>query len=443
MLTDEYRSKLVNANEAVKCVQSGDFVELGFFVNFPQLLNKALAGRKEEVHDVVIRSGPLLFPCEAIESDSTGEHFRIESWQFGGYERKYAKTNRASYMPIRYGESPSHIQNICDTDVLMLETTPMDKHGNFNFGVSIHHFKEAAKKARQVIVEVNEAMPRAHGGYNHYIHISEVDFIVEAGRRPIPIIPSVEATDIEQRIAQHVMSEIQNGACLQLGLGGMPNALGKMLVDSDLKDLGMHSEMFPEAALDLYEAGKLTGSKKALDPGRVAWTFAGGSQRLYDFLDDNPMLAGYPVNYTNIPLFSHQNDNLISINACIEVDLTGQVASESMGANHYSGNGGQLEFVEAAYMSKGGKSFLCMPSSIEKNGELISRIKPQFAAGTAVTVPRTSTHFIVTEYGKANLKGLSFWKRAESLINIAHPKLRDDLIKEAETLGIWRKSNKR
>jgi len=237
---------------------------------------------------------------------------------------------------------------------------------------------------------------------------------------------------------------LRDGDCIQLGIGGMPNAVGSLIAESDLKDLGCHTEMLVDAYVDMYLAGNLSGLKKNFDRGRMVFTFAGGTKKLYDFMNDNPIVAGYPVNYTNHPAIAERLDNLVSINNVVEVDLFGQVCAESSGWKHISGTGGQLDFVQAAYASKGGRSFLCLSSTYkDKDGNLKSRIVPTLPQGAIATDPRTATHYVVTEHGMANMKGKATWQRAEALIEIAHPDFREELIKEAEKMQIWRRSNKR
>lgn len=443
MIWDEYRRKCVSADEAVKAVKSGDWVEMGFVASMPRLLDEALARRKDELKDVKLRGGMLLAPLKTIDSDPTGEHFIWNSWHFSGIERKYAQRGLAYYTPIKYSELPRYIRENLTTDVAMIQVSPMDDHGNFNLGVTVSHFAAAVEKARIVIVEVNDDMPRVHGGYDHTIHISKVDYIVEGGHQGLPILPEAVPTEVDRKIAEHILPEIMDGACIQLGIGGMPQALGKMIADSDLKDLGIHSEMLADSFVDMARAGRVTNRRKQLDSGRIVFTFAAGTQKLYDFIHDNPQLAGYPVDYTNHPLIASQNERLIAINSALEVDLAGQVCSETVGPFNISGSGGQLDFVEAAYYSRNGKSFICLPSTYsDKDGKVHSRIKPLMTYGSVITDTRTTVQYVVTEYGKVNLKGLSAWQRAEGLISIAHPDFREELIKEAEKLKIWRASQR-
>jgi len=441
MYIEEYRNKCVSADEAVKVVRSGDWVEYSWAASMACLLEEALARRTEELYDVNMRGAVLLKPLAILESDPRGEHFTWNSWHLSGRERKLVQNGQAYYIPIKYSEVPRWLRENLQTDVVAIQVSPMDEHGYFSFGVTVSHYAAAIEKARAVIVEVNEDMPSVQGGYDHVVHISKVDYVVEGGHSGIPVLPSAPASEIDKRIAAYVLPEIKDGACIQLGIGGMPNALGQMIAESDLKNLGIHTEMLVDGFVDMVEKGKVNGTCKQLDRGRIAFSFAAGTQKLYNFMQNNPVLAAYPVDYTNHPCNASRNDNLISINSCLEIDLTGQVCSESAGSNMMSGSGGQLDFVEAAYYSKGGKSFICLPSTYkDKQGQIKSRIKGLLTLGAVVTDTRTTVHYVVTEFGKVNLKGLSTWQRAEALISIAHPDFREELIAEAKTLKIWRQS---
>lgn len=443
MLMNEYKNKCVTADAAVKAIKDGDWVEYAWGASNASLLGEAISRRKEELHDINLRGGVILKPLPFIENDPEQDHFTWNSMHMGGYERKLAAKGLAYYLPIKYSEVPRYLRENCRTDVVAIQVAPMDEYGYFNFGVSISHYAAAIDKARTVIVEVNEDMPKVHGGFEHTVHISKVDYIVEGGHSGLPILPSADPSDIDKMIADLVLEEIPDGACIQLGIGGMPNALGKMIAESDLKDLGIHTEMLVDGFVDMVEAGRVTGMKKNIDKGRMAYSFAAGSQKLYDFMKDNPSIAAYPVDYTNHPFVASQIDRLISINSAVEIDLSGQVCSETAGPKIISGSGGQLDFVEGAYNSKGGKSFICLPSTYtDKNGKLYSRIKAMMTYGSVITDTRTGVQYVVTEYGKVNLKGMSSWQRAEALISIAHPDFRDELIEEAKELKIWRKKDK-
>lgn len=443
---DEYKKKLVTAEQAVKVVQSGDWVEYGEFTGMVRSLDKALAKRKNELKDVKIRSTVTAYVPEVLVADPTGEAFIWHSWHFSGADRKFAdKGVPAYYIPIKYSECPRYVrQEIPDLAVFMLQVGPMDKHGYFNFGPQNSFTKATCERAKTVIVEVNEKMPRCLGGYEESVHIKEVDFIVEGENPPLTQLPSPPASAVDQKVAQYILEEMKDGCCIQLGIGGMPNAVGMMIAESDLKNLGCHTEMLVDAYVHMANAGKITGSKKGIDPYKMVYTFALGTQILYDFIDDNPRCAIYPVNYTNKPAISSLNDNLITINNAVEVDIYGQACSESSGTHHLSGTGGQLDYVLAGYESRGGKSIICLPSSYKgKDGSMKSRIVPTLQLGGIVTDTRTIVHYIVTEYGKVSLKGKSTWERAEGLIGIAHPDAREALIKAAEVQGIWRRNKKR
>ncbi|NPV90797.1 MAG: butyryl-CoA:acetate CoA-transferase [Firmicutes bacterium] len=442
---EEYKRKLVSADEAVKVIKSGDWVEYGEFAGTVRALDKALAKRKDELSDIKIWATVTPYPLDIIACDPQGDVFTYNSWHMSGYDRKMANSGfPVYYSSIKYSEVPRYIrQEITGLDVAMMQVTPMDKHGYFNFGPQCSFQKANSERAKIVIVEVNEKQPRCLGGYEESIHISEVDYIVEGENPPLAQIPAPPPSDVDKRVAEIIVGEMSDGCCVQLGIGGMPNAVGMMIADSDLKDLGCHTEMLVDAYVYMHEAGKMTGARKGIDPYKMVYTFALGTQILYDFIDNNPKCATYPVNYTNKPAIAALNDKLITINNAVEVDIYGQCSSESDGFRQISGTGGQLDFVIAGFESKGGKSIVCLPSTYRaKDGALRSRIVPSLRPGSIVTDPRSVAHYIVTEYGKFSLKGKSSWERAEGLIGIAHPDLRDELIGAAEAQSIWRRTNK-
>lgn len=442
-LQQEYRKRLVTAEQAVKVVKSNDWIEYAFGLNAPLELDKALAKRKEELWNVNIRCDLGVWPKHTSDADPTGQRFYWNSWHVSGLDRKYCDKGLLSYIPMKFNELPFMTRNNCiPPRIFMAQVTPMDKHGYFNFGASATSCWAAIEKAEIVILEVNENMPRVLGGNQESIHISRVDYIVEGGNPPLPTLNPEEPDDDEMKIASHIIKRLHNGSCLQLGIGGVPNAVGNMVAESDLSDLGVHSEMYVDAFVKMTEAGRVTGARKQFDKYKQTFSFALGSKKLYDFIHDNPGVASYSVDYTNSPYVVSQLDNFVSVNACIEVDIFGQICSETVGVRHISGTGGQLDFVEGAYRSRGGQSFICMTSTFQGKGGLTSRIKPILTPGSIVTAPRTAAHMIVTEYGIAELKGMSTWQRAEAIIEIAHPVFRDDLIKEAEKMKIWRRSNK-
>ena len=441
----EYQQKLVSADEAVKIIKSGDWVDYGWCTGTPDALDKALAKRTDELKDVKLRGGILLKPLAVFEREDAGEHFCWNSWHMSGIERKYISRGFAYYSPIRYSELPRYYRDsIQPDDVVMLMVAPMDKHGYFNFGPNASHLTAMCETSKKIIVEVNENMPRCLGGFENGVHISDVTYIVEGDNPPIGELGGGgPATEVDKAVAKLIVDEIPNGACLQLGIGGMPNAVGSLIAESDLKDLGVHTEMYVDAFVDIAKAGKINGSKKNIDRFRQTYGFGAGTKKMYDYLDENPELMSAPVSYTNDIRSISALDNFMSINNAVDIDLFGQISSESSGIKHISGAGGQLDFVLGAYLSNGGKSFICCSSTFTtKDGKMQSRIKPTLTQGPIVTDTRSNTHYVVTEYGIVNLKGLSAWERAEALISIAHPDFRDELIAEAEKMHIWRRSNK-
>ena len=441
---DEYKQKLVTADEAVKVVKSGDWVDYGWCNGTPDALDKALARRTDELKDVKLRGGILLKPLAVFEREDAGEHFCWNSWHMSGIERKLIARGCSYYSPIRYSELPRYYRDGNCSDVVMIVCAPMDKHGYFNFGPNASHLAAACEMAKTVIVEVNENMPRCLGGFENSVHINDVDYIVEGENPPIGELGAGgPATDVDKAVAKLIVDQIPNGACLQLGIGGMPNAVGSMIAESDLKDLGVHTEMYVDAFVDIAKAGKINGSKKSIDRYRQTYGFGCGTKKMYDYLDENPEMMSAPVSYTNDIRSIAALDNFISINNCVDIDLFGQISSESSGTKQISGAGGQLDFVLGAYLSTGGKSFICCSSTFtDKAGEMHSRIRPTLSNGSIVTDTRANTHYVVTEYGMVNVKGMSTWQKAEALISIAHPDFRDELIAEAEKMHIWRRSNK-
>jgi butyryl-CoA:acetate CoA-transferase len=441
---EEYQSKLTTADKAVQVVKSGDTVNYGEFMMVSALLDEALAKRKDELTDVKIITTTCPFQPKTVLADPHKEHFIYNDWHFSAASRKLHDLGLCYYMPLVYHEGPTFYERgYIPVDVAFIKVAPMDQHGYFNLGTSCSLTPSFCDAARIIIAEVNTSVPKCLGGIRESIHISDIDFIVEGRNEPLLQLPEVPISDVDNKVAELVLEEIEDGACLQLGIGAMPNAIGAMIAKSDLKDLGAHTEMLVDSFVDMYEAGRLTGRRKQIDQCKMVYTFAMGSNRLYDFMNDNPACAAYPVNYTNDPYIIARNKKVVAINNAIEIDLYGQACAESSGTRQISGTGGQFDYIFGSYKSEGGKGFICLSSTIEgKNGELESRIKPTITLGGTVTDPRTVNFYVVTEYGKAMLKGESTWKRAEALINIAHPQFRDELIKEAEKMKIWVKTNK-
>ena len=439
-----YQQKLTTAEEAVKVVKSGDWVDYGWCTNHPIALDKALAARKDELRDVKVRGGVTMWMPEIAKAEDAGEHFTWNSWHCSGIDRKIMTKGMGFFSPMRYSELPRFYRENLSVDVAMLQVTPMDSHGNFSFALAASHLADMLEKAKVIILEVNKNMPWVYGLTGCEINIKDVDYVVEGDNPDVAQLGGGgEPTAVDKAVAELIVPQIPNGACLQLGIGGMPNTIGAMIAQSDLKDLGVHTEMYVDGFVDMAMAGKLTGKNKALDKGRQVYAFAAGSKKLYDYVDRNPDVMAAPVDYTNDVRVLAQLDNFISINNAIDLDLFGQVNAESAGLKHISGTGGQLDFVMGAYLSKGGKSFICLSSTVTgKDGTVKSRIVPTLTPGSICTDPRSCVHYIVTEYGMVNLKGLSTWERAEALISIAHPDFREQLIQDAEKMHIWRRSNK-
>lgn len=441
-----YQDKLTTADEAVKIVKDGDWVDYGWCTGTPVLLDAAMAKRLPELYDINFRGGILMWQPEIFKIENPAEHMTWNSWHMSGIERKAIAQGFSFYAPIRYSELPRYNRELSTPSrVLMIQVAPMDEHGFFNFGPNASHLAAVCERAEVIIVEVNQNMPRCLGGFEEGVHISKVSMIVEGENPPIAAMgAAAPATEVDKKVAKFIVDEIPDGACLQLGIGGMPNAVGSLIAESDLKDLGVHTEMYVDAFVDIAKAGKITGQRKAIDKGRQVYAFGSGTQKLYDYLNENPECMSAPVDYTNDIRQISALDNFISINNAVDIDLYGQVNAESAGTKQISGAGGQLDFVLGAYLSKGGKSFICMSSTFTtKDGTVKSRIRPTLADGSIVTDTRANVHYFVTEYGIVNLKGLSVWQKAEAIISVAHPDFRDELIKEAEKMNIWKKSHKR
>ncbi len=441
---DQYRNKLRTADEAVKVVKSGDWVYYSHFVMTPVALDGALAKRVGDgLTDVNISVSNGMHPIQTAACDPQGKTFTYNSSFYSRSDRALAKNGATFFIPANYHEQPWRLRNGFSPkpNVAMIKTTPMDANGFFNFGTSNSYIKAVTDTADIIIVETNEGVPRCLGGHSENIHISEVDFIVEAEKAPMLAIPRPKASEEEKIMANLIIEEINDGACLQLGIGGLPNTVGSLIAESDLRDLGMQSEMMCDAFMDLYDRGKITGKHKFTDKNKMIYTFAMGTQELYEFIHDNPVCASYPVDYTNTPENIAKNENMISINNAVQVDLYGQIASEAIGDRQISGSGGQGDFVAGAAKSKGGKAFICLKSTRRVGDQVVSRIVPDLQGITSI--PRAWAFYVVTEYGKVCLKALSTWGIAENLISIAHPDFRDDLIKAAAKKGIWRRSNKK
>ena len=428
----EYRRKLISAEEAAGLVKSGMWIDYGAICGFPSLIDEKLAARARELKDVKIRAehSHTIIP----RVDPYQEHFIHNSWFLGKVEREYHKNGACSYIPYGLGEGPRMYREWLKdaVDITFIEVTPMDKNGDFNFGAAVTRQKAACEVAKKVVMEVNEHMPWVFGGYDEKVNISDVDYIVENREYKIPEWPPAVITPEDEAIAAILAEQIADGATIQLGVGAIPAVVGKLLIRHGLKDLGIHSEMFNESMMELIEAGAVTGRRKNLNSDRAVFCFATGPEKLYKFMDRNPVLAGFPVDYTNDPYTIAKNERQLAVNSALRIDLRGQVCSESVGTRQISGTGGQLEFTRGAYLSPGGKAFICLHATrADANGKMISNILPVLEPGDMVTVPASDVSHVVTEYGCVNLKGKSVWQRAKALISIAHPAFRDELTEQA------------
>ena len=429
--------KRITAAEAADLVKPGMWLDYGTILGQPDAFDTALAARVAAGLDrIKIRSCISARARAVLEADPKGSRVMWHSTHFGGYDRRKHDAGIAHYLPVNLGEVPDYYRRFIDpVDIAILKVAPMDKDGYFNWGPSTLWLKALTERARVVIVEECAAMPRVCGP-EVGIHVSEVDYVIDGDGQALPELPKSGVTDVDRAVARLIAEEIEDGACLQIGIGGMPNAVCSLLAESGIHDLGIHTEMLTDGIVDLYRAGKITGAKKQMDVGKMVATFALGSQYLYDFIDGNPEVEFHPVDHTNLPHNIMRNDNLMSINNTTQIDLQGQAASESDGYRHISGTGGQLQFVRGAYASKGGKSFICLASTYEKKGERKSRIVPALTRANVVTTPRTDAMYVVTEYGMVCLKGRTVPERAKLLIGIAHPDFREDLEREAHAAGV-------
>lgn len=421
----------ISSEQAAGFVKSGMWLDYGVALSQPDVFDKALAARRDGLENVKIRSCLTMKPRAVLADDPAGKHFFWFSWHFSGYDRKQHDAGRCNYMPLNLGEVPDYYRRFIDpVDVVILKTCPMDGNGYFNFSATNIWHRPVIERAKMVIVEVTTGLPYVYGEQNG-VHVSEVDYIIEGDHQPPAELPNPQPTEIDRAVAHRIAAEVEDGACLQVGIGGMPNAVCSLLLESGARDLGIHTEMLTDGMVDLYKAGRVSGCKKLLNPGKVVYTFALGLASLYAATDRNPDFLCCPVDYTNTPDIIMRNDRAVAINNTTQIDLQGQAASESDGHRHISGTGGQLQFVRGAYASKGGKSFICLASTYEKRGERRSRIVLDLTPGNVVTTPRSDVMYVVTEYGMVNLKGKCVAERAKALISIAHPDFREGLERQA------------
>ena len=436
-MLSEYRSKFVTPEvAAAKAVRSGDWVDYGFGAGFPELMDKALAARKDELKDVKVRGGLVIRPrIEVVECDPEQSTFSYYSWHIGDYERKLQSKGLVQFMPMILRFLPDLYRYHIRVDVAFVPVSTPDDNGYCSLGISNYAWRTIFENARTVVFEINEHLPHLLGvDGSHRVHLSEADYIVEGEHEPLPLRSYKDPTDIDIAIAKNVLKEIPDGATLSLGVGGVPFTVAKMLAESDLKDLGCHTGTISDAYLALYKAGKLTNKCKEIDTGYSTWNLAMGSQELYDWLEREPHLfRPSDVDYVHSPERMSKISNFIGIMGGVQLDLMGQENAESAGRRQLSGIGGQLDFLEGAYRSKGGKGFICLNSARkDKEGNLKSNIVPFIPGGSVVSGPRTMIQYVATEYGVAKLSGLSLRERAEAMISVAHPAFREELTKYAQ-----------
>jgi acyl-CoA hydrolase len=428
---DDYKKKLTSAEDAVSVIKSGDRVYLSGNAATPYHLMRALAARKDDLRDVELVHVLLLGEDPLARPEMEG-HFRHNSLFVGPADRKAINEGRADYIPIFLHQIPDlFLSGIMPLDVAVLHVSPPDEHGFMSLGVEVLASKAAAEKAKIVIAQVNEKMPRVLG--DSFLHVTRFHKLVEVSE-PLPQLVKSPMSEVERMIGKHVADLIDGGATLQLGIGGIPDAVLAAL--SSQRDLGIHTEMVSDGVMEAIEAGIVTGAKKTFHPYKVVITFALGSTKLYDFIDNNPIFEAHPTDYVNHPFNVARNDNMVAINSAIEVDITGQVCSDSIGTKIFSGFGGQVDFIRGAAHSKGGKPIIALPSTA-KDGEM-SRIVPFLKKGAGVVTTRGDVRYVVTEFGVAYLYGKNLQERTKALINIAHPKFRSELIREAKSRNLLR-----
>lgn len=421
----DYKKKLVSAEEAVAEIKSHNRVYISGNAATPYFLMRALALRKDELEGVELVH-VLLLGKDPLSKPEMEGHFRHNSLFVGPADRKAINEGRADYVPIFLHQIPNlFYSGQMPIDVAVLHLSPPDEHGFMSFGVEVLASKAAAEKAKIVVAQVNEKMPRVLG--DSFIHVSRVDKVVEISE-DLPQLEKKPFSEVERKIGHFIADLIEDGSTLQLGIGGIPDAV--LLALKGRRDLGIHTEMVSDGVMDAIEAGMVTGAKKNFHPNKVILTFILGSKKLYEFADNNPIFEAHPVDYTNHPFNVSRNDNMVAINSAIEVDITGQVCSDSIGTYIYSGFGGQVDFVRGAAHSKGGKPIIALPSTVKK-GEM-SRIVSFLKKGAGVVTTRGDVEYVVTEYGVAYLHGKNLEERTKALIKITHPKFRPELIKEAK-----------
>jgi acetyl-CoA hydrolase len=425
--TDQYKQKVVTPAEAVKAVKSGDRTFLTGNCSVPKTVLSALVDRAPELQDVEICQALTTGSADYVSPELEG-HLRVNTMFISHNIREAVQNGGADFTPVLLSEFPLLFkENFLPIDVAFVHLSPPDPHGYCSFGVEVGLSKSPAESAKIVIAEINEQMPRTLG--DSFIHVSAIDYIVPVDYA-LPELPMGDGnpSDTVKKIASYIADLIPDEATMQMGIGAIPDAVLHYLFDK--KDLGIHTELFSDGVIDLVEAGVITNSKKSLHPGKIVVGFILGTKRLYDWVHNNPLCEFLRTEYINDPFVVSQNDRMVAINSAIEIDLTGQVCADSIGTKLYSGVGGQLDFIYGASRSKGGVPIIALPSTARD----FSRIVPTLKQGAGVVTTRNHIHYVVTEYGVADLYGKTIQQRAQLLIDVAHPQFREELTKEAKAL---------
>ena len=422
---EEYVSRLQTAEKALQSVKSGMRVYIQPGCAEPETLVEALLKRGPFVRDVEVVHLLTLGCADYVKPEMTG-HFRHNAMFMGGNVREAVNDGRADYTPVHLSEVEELFESgAMPLDVALIQVSPPDAHGFCSYGVGVDTTLTAAKCAKYVVAQVNDQMPRTYG--DSFVHVSQIHAFVESSR-PLCELPEPKITDLHVAIAKNVAGLIEDGAVIQTGIGGIPDAVLPFLMDR--KDLGVHSELVSDSVIPLVEAGVINGARKNYKPRKIILGFVLGTKRLFDFVDNNPIFEFHPNAYTNDPILIARNDNMVAINSALQIDLTGQVCSDSIGTYFYSGIGGQVDFLRGASRSKGGKPIIALPSTAKEG--TVSRIAPMLTPGAGVVTSRGLIRYVVTEYGVAYLHGKSIRERAKALIEIAHPKFREELYEYCE-----------
>jgi acetyl-CoA hydrolase len=423
-----YRSKVTNVADALSVIESGNRIYIGGGAGVPQQFIHGLTARADELRDVEL-THILTFAEAPYVAPEFADSFRVNALFIGPNVRKAIHQGRADFTPVFLNEIPGMFRDgPLNLDVALICVSPPDEHGFCSFSVEVGTTKPAAESAKIVVAEVNRQMPRTLG--DCFIHVSRLHKIVESDY-PIPEVPQGGASEEHLKIGEHIAGMIPDGATLQMGIGSIPDAVLHHL--GGHKDLGIHTELFSDGVIDMVEQGVITCSRKTFHPGKIISGFLFGTKRLYEFVHNNPMIEMHPTDYVNDPFNIAQNEKMVAINSAVEVDLTGQVCADSIGARFYSGVGGQVDFIRGAARSKGGLPIIAFMSTAK--GGKISRIVPTLSKGAGVVTTRNDVHYVVTEFGVASLHGKTVRQRALELINISHPQFRDELTHSAKELG--------